>query len=595
MMEDRFSVLLFRTCLVGCLLGIVATIYFLLGLAGYIGNSLPNLFVAASLVAATIFFLKAFIDALLETNWVGRIIWLSIVFVLGAEIILCLVPPTARDELTHHLAIPRLYARAGRIIEVPMAPYSYYPMLLDMLYTPWVNWGYDSVPKFIHGFYGILTGLLLYAYLSRRMNAIYGLLGFFFFVSTPAVLRLSHWAYVDLGITFYSTGSLLCLLRWREEKNAIRWLIIVALSAGFAVATKPNGLVVLLILSFLFVLILANEPQRGLTKIVSELVLFGIFALLPFLPWLIKNTLQTGNPFFPHLPALFPPRGGADVEMAPSYVEIGIIARRQFLYGESWWEIAALPLRIFFQGRDDNPRYFDGVLSPVLILFLLWAFKGKWLEEKKFCMTFAMLFLAYAIFLVDLRIRYILVIVPPLVVLLVYGIFNVYLRIKQPAYLFAGVLFFTGVNLSYLWQYFREVAPVRYLLSNDSREAYLVERLAEYPAFQYINRELPPAAKIYLLFVGRRGYYCDREYFHDGGELPGFLIAAVRSAKEPTDIGRQLESKHLTHLLVRDELLTRFLRDNLDPAHRRVWDSFALSHLKTLFRDRGYSVLQVHA
>ena len=132
-MEDRFSVLLFRTCLVGCLLGIVATIYFLLGLAGYVGNSLPNLFVAASLVAATIFFLKAFIDALSETNWVGRIIWLSILFVLGAEIILCLVPPTARDELTHHLAIPRLYARAGRIIEVPMAPYSYYPMLLDML------------------------------------------------------------------------------------------------------------------------------------------------------------------------------------------------------------------------------------------------------------------------------------------------------------------------------------------------------------------------------------------------------------------------------------------------------------------------------
>ena len=278
----------------------------------------------------------------------------------------------------------------------------------------------------------------------------------------------------------------------------------------------------------------------------------------------------------------------------PSYVEIGIIARRQFLYGESWWEIAALPLRIFFQGQDDNPRYFDGVLSPVLILFLPWAFKGKWLAEKKICMSFALLFLAYAMFLVDLRIRYILVIVPPLVVLLVYGIFNVYLRIKQPAYLFAGVLLFAAVNLSYLWQYSRDVAPVRYLLSNDSKNTYLREKLAEYPAFQYINRELPLTAKIYLLFVGRRGYYCDREYFHDGGELPGFLLAAIRSAKEPTDIGRQLESKHLTHLLVRDELLSRFLRDNLDPAHQRVWDSFALSHLKTLFRDRGYSVLQLH-
>ena len=180
MIEDRFAVLLFRTCLAGCLLGIVATIYFLLGLAGYVGSPLLNLFVAASPVAAAIFFLNAWIGALGQANRIGRVLWLSIVIILGTEIVLCLVPPTARDELTHHLAIPRLYARAGRIIEVPMAPYSYYPMLLDMLYTPWVYWGFDSVPKLIHGLFGFLTGLSIYAYLSRRMNAVYGLVGFFF-------------------------------------------------------------------------------------------------------------------------------------------------------------------------------------------------------------------------------------------------------------------------------------------------------------------------------------------------------------------------------------------------------------------------------
>jgi hypothetical protein len=94
--------------------------------------------------------------------------------------------------------------------------------------------------------------------------------------------------------------------------------------------------------------------------------------------------------------------------------------------------------------------------------------------------------------------------------------------------------------------------------------------------------------------VGRRAYYCEREYFHDGGELPGFLLAAVRSAKEPADVGRQLNAKQLTHLLVRDELLLRFLRDNLDPAQQQIWNRFASSHLEALFRDRGYSVLQLH-
>jgi Dolichyl-phosphate-mannose-protein mannosyltransferase len=593
MMDDRFSVLLFRICLVGCLLGIVATIYFLLGLAGLVGSSLLNLFVAAGLVAASIYCLKTFIGALWETNWIGRFIWLSIFVVIGIEIVLSLVPPTARDELTHHLAIPRLYARAGRIIEVPMAPYSYYPMLLDMLYMPWVYWGYDSVPKLIHGLFGFLTGLSLYAYLSRRMNTVYGLLGFFFFISVPSVLRLSHWAYVDLGVTFYAIASLLCILRWREEKGAGRWVLLAALLAGFAVATKPNGLVAWLLLFFLFVWVSVRETERGFGRIFTEWILFAAVGALPFLPWFAKNWLQTGNPFFPLLGGFFPAKAGVHSGEA-SYVTLGVFAKRELLYGESWWQIMALPLRLFFFGRDDNPQYFDGVLGPSLILLLPWAFKGKWLEEKKLLISFALLFLFYAVFLVDLRVRYILPIVPPLVILLVYGVFNVYLRIKQPIYLFVILFGFAAFNGYYLWRYFQEVAPQVYVIGQQSRAAYLTRALPEYSAFQYVNRELSPTTKIYLLFVGRRAYYCEREYFHDGGELPGFLLEAIRSAQAPADVAGQLKAKHLTHLLVRDELLIRFLRDNLDPAQHRLWDAFSTNHLKSMFRDRGYSVLQLH-
>jgi hypothetical protein len=592
-MEDSSSALLFRICLVGCLLGIVATVYFLLGLAGYVDGFLLNLLVAVSLLAASIFFFQNLIRAIGQTSRTGRILGLSILVIVGAQIILCLVPPTARDELTHHLAIPKLYARAGRIIEVPIAPYSYYPMLLDMLYTPWVYWGYDSIPKLVHGLFGFLTGLSLYAYLCRRMNAVYGLLGFFFFISVPSVLRLSHWAYVDLGVTFYTCASLLCLLRWREDKASKRWLLLASLSAGFAVATKPNGLVAWLLLFFLFVWLSVRESERGFRKISSECMLFAIVGVLPFVPWLVKNWLQTGNPFFPLLGAFFPSKSGAD-NGGLSYVSLGVFAKRELLYGESWWQIVALPFRVFFFGKDDEPQYFDGVLSPLLILLLPWAFKGKWLEEKRVLIAFALLYFAYALFLVDLRVRYILLIVPPLVALFAFGVFNVYLRIKQPAYLFAGLLFFAGLNASYLWSYWRAEEPVKYLLSEKGREDYLAQRLPEFAVYRYVNHKLPSTAKIYLLFIGRRAYYCERDYFHDGGELPGFLLQAIRSAKEPGDIARQLEAKHLTHLLVRDELLIRFLRENLDPAQQRIWDGLASGHLTTLFRRNGYSLLQLH-
>ena len=591
-MEERFSVPLNRTCLVGCLLGVCGTWYFLFGLAGYVSNPWLNFSVVIVILAAALFFICHFLAIPRQTNWLGKTIWAAIFVILIVEIVLGLLPPTSRDELTHHLAIPRLYANAGSIIEVPIAPYAYYPMLLDMLYTSWVYWGFDFVPKWIHALFGFLTGLLLYAYLGGRMNAVYGLLGFFFFVSTPVIARLSHWGYIDLGITFYTTASLLCLLRWREERQALRWLGMAALSLGFVLATKPNGLVAGLLISLLFLMVIVKPPRKSLIEMGYELVLFGGLVLLPFLPWILKNWFQTGNPFYPLLGNLFPSSTGPAAE-GVSFAGLGIFEKRALLYGENFWQILSLPLRVFVSGQDDNPRLFDGVLTPILIIFLPWSFKGKWLDEKKFVATFSLLFFLYALFLVDMRIRYILLIVPFLVILATYGIFNVYLRIKRPIYLIAGLFFFAVWHGVYLWEYFSAAAPLRYLSGNESRNSYLTRMLPEYTSFQYVNRATATTAKIYLLFIGRRAYYCERDYFHDGGDLPGYLLGAVRAAENADQIARALKRKEITHLMVREDLLARFLINNLSRNQSTLWNEFAMNRLRLLFRDGRHAVYQL--
>jgi hypothetical protein len=592
-MEERYSLLFYRISWVGCLLGFVGTGYFLFGLAGYVHSWLLNLTVAATLLGAACFFLGCFFSIPRRVNSLGMAVWAAILVVLIVEVLLGSLPPTSRDELTHHLAIPKLYAKAGRIIEVPMAPYAYYPMLLDMLYTPWVYWGVDFVPKWIHALFGFLTGLALYAELSRRMNAVYGLLGFFFFISTPAVLRLSHWGYIDLGITFYSTASLFCLLRWRENRSALRWLMLAGLSLGCALATKPNGLVAALVLILLLVSVQVKPPRETLRRLCGELFLVGGFALIPFLPWLAKNGWQTGNPFFPLLGSFFAGQTSTGVA-AVGFGSVGIFAKRELLYQENFWQIIGLPIRAFFSGQDDNPQFFDGVLTPVLIAFLPWAFKGKWLEEKKLLGGFALLYFLYALFLVDLRIRYILLIVPPLAALLVYGVFNVYLRIKHPAYLVAVLILFAAWHGMFLWRYFEAAAPIPYLFGGESREAYLTRMLPEYAAFRYINGATAPTAKIYLLFMGRRAYYCERDYFHDGGDLPSFLLGAIRGAKSPADIDQSLKREKITHLLMREDLLAAFLTNNLSAEQAPIWNIFAASRLTLVFRERGYSVYQLN-
>jgi hypothetical protein len=588
---ERHELLACRIVVLGCLLGLAATVYLLFGLAGYVHNPFLNWSIAAALLVSAAFFLARFFALPAGTNWIGGLIWTAILLFLIVEFALALLPPVSRDELTHHLAIPKLYARAGRIIEVPMAPYSYYPMLLDMLYTPWVYWGYDFVPKLIDCLYAYLTGLLLYDYLSKRMNEIYGLLGFFLFVSTPAIARLSHWAYVDLGLTFYVTAALLSLLQWRDERKLL-WLGLAALSLGFALATKPNAMVAALLLGFLFLLAIVRPPRQTPAHCSIELVIFGTGVLLPFAPWLLKNWMQTGNPFYPLLGSLFSSRPG-DLPQGASFGEIGIFLKRELLYGESLWQIVALPLRIFLFGADDNPRLFDGVLTVVLIAFLPWAFKGKWLEDKKLLAGFAVLFLLYAVFLVDLRIRYVLPIVPALAALAAYGIFNIYLRIKRPVYLFALLIAAGLWHAAYLFEYAREAAPLAYLTGRQSRDSYLAHALPDYPALQFINRHTPPSAKIYLLFTGRRAYYCEREYFHDGGELPGYLVAIIRAAKTSDDIARELTGNRITHFIVRENLLTEFLTHNLSAGQASLWNEFAGRRLVLQFRDRGHSVYQI--
>lgn len=587
---DRFSQLFYRTCLVGCFLGFVATLYFIAGVSGHLGSPLLNLVTAIAILLAALFFLYVIIIQIRGEGRLGSLIWILILGILLAEVLLGLVPPWARDELTHHLATAKLYVLSGRIHEIPFAPYSYYPMLLDMLYIPFVKWGWDSIPKLIHGLFGFLTGVLIYAYLARRLSAIYGLLGFLFFVFTPAILRLSNWAYVDLGLVFYSLASLLCLLWWYDTQQP-RWLILAGLSVGFALSTKPNGLLVFFLLCFAVVFLLGKIYQKNIYKVCGWTLLFLFFASIIFSPWWIKNLIQTGNAFYPAFAGFFSSVGEGS---SGGGAGVGIFGKRALLWGESWWEIAALPIRVFFTGRDDSAQHFDGVLNPMLILFLPWAFKGKWGDEKKLMFGFVVFYFLYALFLVDLRIRYLLPVVAPLVILLVYGVHNIYLRILHPSILVGGVVILLAFNGVYLWNYFQSVSPLGFLSGKESREGFLNRMLPDYPAVQYINQKLPSTAKIYFIFMGRRVYYCLRDYFHDPGDLAWSLVRMIQEAQSESGVKTKLEEKGLTHLLVRDELLQRFLRNNLSSEKQKLWDSFVALHLRGLFRDQRYSLYQVH-
>ena len=87
-------------------------------------------------------------------------------------------------------------------------------------------------------------------------------------------------------------------------------------------------------------------------------------------------------------------------------------------------------------------------------------------------------------------------------------------------------------NASYVVDQFRYVKPFQYLSGQLSRDEYISQYCPEYPAMQYVNENLPPDSRLLFLFMGKRGYYCDRDYIPDtGGQLNRLYALIIKSGQ----------------------------------------------------------------
>lgn len=538
------------------------------------------------------------------------IILISIlVFLLFIELILALTPPIARDALIHHLALPKLWLRHGGFIETPWADFSYYPMNIDLLYLAALSLGSDILPNFIHMTFWAATGILIYLYLRCPLGKVWALFGVIVFCSTPIVARLAAVAYVDLGLTFFTTASLLAFLQWRKgDYREKRWLIISAIAMGLALGTKYNGLVAWFFLTLMLVFCAARDGIKP-TSAVKWGVLYFAISLLIVSPWYVKNALLTGNPFYPLFNGFFQhvahPHALRDaLDNAVSATTGGwggIFEMRRLLYGENLWQTFLIPIRIFFEGQDDSDRYFDGVLSPLLLLLPAFAFLGRQSRRDAWPMAmFSLFYLLMALFSEVVRVRYLLPIVPPLAILAAMGAKNAGAwacwRRGVAGFVAAGVLAVVLVaglagNAVYFARYFRAVDPLPYVFQGESKDAFLARHLGSYPAMRFINGHLAEDAKIYLMFLGRRSYYLDRDYRYDGSQGMEVINQLARISADGQAVRKRLLDLECTHLLIRTDLFMKYLTDSYDDeVRRRLLQAVALQ-TSLVYEAGGYAIL----
>lgn len=514
--------------------------------------------------------------------------------------ILSYVPPVSKDALTHHLAVPKLYLNHGGIYEIPSLEFSYYPMNIDLLYMIPLYLGNDILAKYIHFTFALLTGWLIFDYLKRRINNLSALFGALLFLSIPIIVKLSVTVYVDLSLVFFSTASILFLLKWAEKDFQLKYLIISALSCGFALGTKYNGLIVLFLLT-LFVPFIYSRYFQNSTRSQYRAIYYGAFflfiSLLLFSPWLIKNFVWTNNPLYPLFDNWFNP---ANVDSINS---IGPFAQRRMLYQESLWETLLIPLRIFFQGQDNNPRYFDGKLNLFLVILPFFAFYGrkndpsKLQREIKILFAFAILFLLFAFFMRDMRIRYITPIIAPLVILSVFGLDKIY-RFEKKEYSETSrkiriglvsmlVCFMLFLNARYIVEQFRYIAPLSYISGRVGRDEYIEKYRPEHAVIQYANKNLSDNARILGIFIGNRRYYSDREVVFFNIKLFRKTIDSAVSAER---LLYDIKNKGISHLIIGFDLFNEWANINFGKREKEILGNFIKNHLHLLFSKGGYGL-----
>jgi hypothetical protein len=535
------------------------------------------------------------------------------------EVILNLTPPISRDALIHHLAIPKLWLKHGGFYEIPWADYSYYPMYINLFYFVCLYFKNDIVPKFIHLAFGMGTGLLIYIYLKHRFERNWALLGVVIFLTTPIVIWLSTSAYIDLGMTFFTTASILAFVTWRDSVyGQLKWLLIASCCMGMAIGSKYNALIAWFIMTLMLMLSYVRDTNKQIAALQYGM-LFVVVATLVASPWYLKNYLQTGNPFYPLFNSFFqslqhhPAQEILYGQAIEKTGQISFFKMREVMYGETFWETLLIPIRMFFQGEDNSYRYFQGVLNPILIVFSPFIlFDRKYKRDKFLFAFFSILFIFMAYFLTEKQVRYILPVLPFLSILAVMGIkdltdklraetflfslrFHVTVRSIFRIVLFAGVSILLASNFFYLRDRINIIKPLSYIFGQESRENFLKRHLLHYNAVQYINANLPDDARVFTMFLGRRGYYLDKAYKNEPSFGRNALKHMVNRSDSEEKFKEYVTSLEVTHILMRTDLVNKFLQDNCSQEEVRRFINLQKKYWKNIYKHRDYAVWEINA
>ena len=335
----------FERNLWGCAVGIglwsIVTLF--LGLAGILNPWVFRVAVVAAIAAEAVLTIRgrkpaAAGESIFERRFftgslLPPVIGLAVAPFLAAMLLGAMLPPTDFDVREYHLEGPKEYFLAGRIHFLPQNVYTSFPFCTEMLHLLGMalrgDWYRGALvgQTVLMGFAPLTAAGLFFA-ARRWFSERVAWLALLVWLTAPWTYRISTIAYTEGGLAAFLLLALVAAIRagetWRTDPgHSGGWFLLAGFLAGNGPACKYPGALSVAIPMFLLVawttLIstrLVRDPQAP-----SPSVRHAMWAILLFLagggvafgPWLLKNLLETGNPFYPLMYSVF---GGRDWDAA---------------------------------------------------------------------------------------------------------------------------------------------------------------------------------------------------------------------------------------------------------------------------------------
>lgn len=265
---------------------------------------------------------------------------------LGA-VLNSLAPPVAYDDLTYHLAAPKVYARTGHVTVLPYDHHTAFPFTLEMLYTIGLLLGGAGVAKLVHTTFWMMSLLAIYALGDALFGRRTAWLATLLYAATPLVWYQSGTAYTEFGFALYQLLAFLALIDYLNLRATAvsvsgqgvmtvkarqpQWIWCCGLCCGLTYGLKYTGLLTAV---YAAGVVLYLGWRDGLRRQAIRVDLFKLVAVaaLVALPWIVRTWAATGNPVFPFAHGLFHSPQWSD-DRAAMYDSAQKAFGRAFMFG----------------------------------------------------------------------------------------------------------------------------------------------------------------------------------------------------------------------------------------------------------------------